>query len=530
MWMRPGGFPQLSKLSARQGRSIFSCTKGTPSLRTYSSQPAEPYNNNATEGETNWSLKSLTGGTVIRKVLAPDVRRPNVVFREPELPIKSSPLQSANLERLLTVQIDGVPTHFNCFRLRDACTCSQCVDPVTKQRNFETSDLYVGVRPGNIETKDDKVTITWLGDTLNTPNNREHVSTYTKEELKRLHRGPISRYKRAGPVRIPWNKETYEKNQHWISFDEYMNNDEKFRSFMRSLYRYGLVFVKDVPEDTESVSQIATRMGPLRNSFYGLTWDVRSVPDAKNVAYTNKSLGFHMDLLYMADPPGYQLLHCMNNSLPGGESMFSDTLRVAQHLFRIDRNAYHELWQTPVRFGYFNDGQCYEYTRPTIEGDSFGYSQYVNYSPPFQVSQPRVAQEGGGPDRSLASWAKAMHAFSNRLRRPDGVFELKLKPGECVIFANRRIAHARKAFDLTQSDGQEGSRWLRGAYVDEDALLSKFEILREQNPEEWDATTVDQWMKEELIPLGIRRTMTGLNVGGNAEQTPEDSTSAEMVK
>jgi hypothetical protein len=43
-----------------------------------------------------------------------------------------------------------------------------------------------------------------------------------------------------------------------------------------------------VPSGEESVINIGTRIGPLRDSFYGRTWDVKSVPNAKNVAYTHK--------------------------------------------------------------------------------------------------------------------------------------------------------------------------------------------------------------------------------------------------
>jgi gamma-butyrobetaine dioxygenase len=45
-----------------------------------------------------------------------------------------------------------------------------------------------------------------------------------------------------------------------------------------------------------------------------------------------------------------------------------------------------------------------------------------------------------------------------------------MEPGECVIFDNRRILHARTAF-------AGGERWLRGAYLDDDPYLSKMRVL-----------------------------------------------------
>ena len=47
----------------------------------------------------------------------------------------------------------------------------------------------------------------------------------------------------------------------------------------------------------KTVSNIGTRIGALRNTFYGLTWDVKSKSGANNIAYTEQMLGMHQDLL-----------------------------------------------------------------------------------------------------------------------------------------------------------------------------------------------------------------------------------------
>lgn len=55
------------------------------------------------------------------------------------------------------------------------------------------------------------------------------------------------------------------------------------------------------------------------------------------------------------------------------------------------------------------------------------------------------------------------------------VYERMMKPGECVLFDNRRVLHARKAFEVGDA-GKE--RWLRGAYLDKDPFLSKLQVLK----------------------------------------------------
>ncbi len=55
------------------------------------------------------------------------------------------------------------------------------------------------------------------------------------------------------------------------------------------------------------------------------------------------------------------------------------------------------------------------------------------------------------------------------------VFEKKLEPGTAVIFNNRRIVHARRAFE-----NKGGERWLRGAYLDTDVFQSRLRVLEEE--------------------------------------------------
>lgn len=80
-------------------------------------------------------------------------------------------------------------------------------------------------------------------------------------------------------------------------FDDYVHSQDAFRKILRSLNHYGLAFITDVPGDEKAVERIGEKIGPLRHTFYGRTFDVKDKPDAENVAYTATELGLHMDLL-----------------------------------------------------------------------------------------------------------------------------------------------------------------------------------------------------------------------------------------
>jgi len=370
------------------------------------------------------------------------------------------------------------------YYLRDLCKCPQCVDPHSKQRSFRTHDIKTHIHPRRV---------TWNGKFLEIQWNND-IEGYGPEHTSRwpyfyLRKPIINTHDTTHPYTKPflWDAATMEKYQHWISYDDYMYGDKQFTRAMQNLARMGLIFIKDIPPSREMVEKIATRMGPLRNSFYGPTWDVRTVPQAKNVAYTNQHLGFHMDLLYMNEPPGYQLLHCLENSCEGGESLFSDAFNVAENMRRTNHAHYRFLTTRQLGYEYVHEDSIYHNTWPVFELDPKTKALLnVNYSPPFQSAiptweTPDGKKQGLGQGLNLYKlFRRAMRNFTTQLESEDSVFQLKLNPGECVIFANRRVVHARNKFNTTN-----GSRWLAGAYVDQDALLSRFAVTRKNDLPAW---------------------------------------------
>lgn len=122
----------------------------------------------------------------------------------------------------------------------------------------------------------------------------------------------------------------------------------------------------------------------------------------------------------------------------------------------------------------------------------------INYGPPFQgpfsvnignaphppptdraASSPSDAPEfpaaQRSDDREFRKYLDAIRHLKQELEADGTIYEQKLDPGTAVIFDNRRVVHARKAF---KNEG--GERWLRGAYVDGDAWRSRWRVLRER--------------------------------------------------
>lgn len=368
---------------------------------------------------------------------------------------------------------------FPYYYLRDVCRCPRCVDPHSKQRSFRTSDITAKIYPREIKWDGTTLRIKWGNDIAGY--DETHESTF---DVPTLMAGPTNTHDNVSNKTKPfhWGNTMMTQLQHWVTFDDYMSDDAKFAESMRNLQRLGLIFIKDIPKSRELVKKISERMGPVRNSFYGETWDVRTVPQAKNVAYTNQHLGFHMDLLYMNEPPGYQLLHCLENSCEGGESLFADSFQAADFMRKRYPAEFKTLTKRLFGFEYMHNDHIYSNTRPLFELDKItGGIRNVNYSPPFQAPIPKVMDAAGTSNQThFRELKRALRTFTSLIENQAGIFQLKLNPGECVIFANRRIVHARNKFNTSS-----GSRWLAGAYVDEDALLSTFATNAKKFPEQW---------------------------------------------
>jgi alpha-ketoglutarate-dependent taurine dioxygenase len=305
------------------------------------------------------------------------------------------------------------------------------------------------------------------------PGEDAHRSTYQADFLlahKDRQALTAARFNNRKPVL--WNGEEMQAQMAnvSVSFSRFKKDEGSVAHVVQSLQQYGLAFVTGCPaghtqsqEAQHELAKLATRIGPIKNTFYGETWDVQSKADAKNVAYTSVNLDLHMDLLYYESPPGLQFLYCLENEVQGGNSVFVDSFRAAEEMRSSHPEQFKTLCTYMVDYEYRNDGQWYHYTRPTfVISKETGQVEFVNYSPPFQGTLNPQGFEAY--QRAISTFAKLLAKSENRLER-------LLEEGTCVIFNNRRTLHARRSFG-------PGRRWLKGTYVDIDALWSKDRLYK----------------------------------------------------
>ncbi|KAG2184561.1 hypothetical protein INT43_000470 [Umbelopsis isabellina] len=360
--------------------------------------------------------------------------------------------------------------------LRDNCPCPQCLHPSNRQKLHSSADIPLNISPENAILRDDGIEITWDKPLRHHHDSDKHRSFYPLSFLSK-YSSPTARqtFRYNNMKYITWDRDLMHAENKFIHYDEY-NTEEGLYKTLKQLFDYGIVFLDNVPTEDCKVTQVAERIGNIRESFYGRDFDVKSVAKSTNIAYTSLYLGFHMDLLYFEAPPGLQLLHSLQNTVTGGSSIFVDSFQAVEIMRKSHPEDYQALCEIPVTFHYVNDGHHMYYRRPTIvkdhnqEGGSWG--MHVNYAPPFQgpldIDDPKEAKR----------FYKAFQTFADIVEDEKLRFELTLKPGQLVIFANRRVLHGRTEFDPTSGD-----RHLKGTYLDMDVFKDKLRVLSEKHRE-----------------------------------------------
>lgn len=354
------------------------------------------------------------------------------------------------------------PSIFHFAWLRDHCPTT--IHHSTQQK-LHSSGSILSPEPAIITWSSEsppQLYIKWKPNSL-ISNSADHSSTFSIDWLKNNDYS-VPPKKLIDPVL--WKAKDYSAIYNPIDYNLFRTSDEHFRKIIADLRDFGLAYLKNVPtSNLIQVEEVAKRFGVIRETFYGVSWDVKNMRDAKNIAYTSLDLGLHMDLMYFESPPGLQMLHCIENTVKGGESTFLDVFNAVHQLKQESQEHYEILKKVPVTFHYKNDGHHLIRRRPTIIDDDQTEGLKVYYAPPFQG--PLHA-----PPDIIKDFYVAFNHFESIIQRPEFLFKRKLEKGQCVIFANQRVLHGRDAFDSASGD-----RHFRGTYVGVDEFMDKLRVL-----------------------------------------------------
>ena len=77
------------------------------------------------------------------------------------------------------------------------------------------------------------------------------------------------------------------------------------------------------------------------------------------------------------------------------------------------------------------------------------------------------------PYAEVTAFYAAYRRWAELLARPEWQLTVRLAPGDCLVFDNTRVLHARTAFSMSPRPG----RHLQGCYADLDGLPSTLAVL-----------------------------------------------------
>jgi gamma-butyrobetaine dioxygenase len=237
---------------------------------------------------------------------------------------------------------------------------------------------------------------------------------------------------------------------------------------LRSLRESGFFVLNDVPTQDGQVLKVISELGFTRETNYGALFEVRTEVNPTNLAFTNLGLGSHTDNPYRDPVPTVQLLHCLESSTEGGESILVDGFKAASILREESEESFLSLANTWINYR-FSDSKTELRSRvPMIELNDKKEVIKVRYN-------NRSIDTINVPQDKMRSFYKAYRHWSEVIERDELKIQFKLSEGDLMLFDNTRVMHARTEFS------KSGKRHLQGAYSDLDGLYSLLNRLEMKN-------------------------------------------------
>ena len=180
--------------------------------------------------------------------------------------------------------------------------------------------------------------------------------------------GDFSSGQSALPTERPamhlWDRTQIWKSLPEISYQEVMESREGLALWLEMFQRFGIAVMRAVPAAKGQILQVVRRFAYVKETSYGVTFDVIAEPDPEHLAFSAARLHHHTDMNYREKSPGMQLLHCLKSNDvgdaaaagAGGKSFFVDGFRAAKWLRENEAAAFHILTDTPVKFQIKSNG------------------------------------------------------------------------------------------------------------------------------------------------------------------------------
>ena len=188
--------------------------------------------------------------------------------------------------------------------LRDHATDAESYDPRSGQRELYTAGLDPGIRglAARLVSDGQSVEIDWPDGPLGV--------AYEAQFLWRF-RAPAPAAA-APDRRRPWDRATIAEAPVELPYAEAVADEAGLHRLLHSLEAWGLAVLTGTPTELDSVADLASKIGYVRETIFGGLWAFEANEARADSAYTPRNLRPHTDATYSHDAPGLQILLCLD--------------------------------------------------------------------------------------------------------------------------------------------------------------------------------------------------------------------------
>ena len=256
-----------------------------------------------------------------------------------------------------------------------------------------------------------------------------------------------------------------------------VRTDAGWHALLEAISVHGAAIVADVPPTNEGSSELASKLGHVRETDFGRFFDIISEPAVWTMSQSTAAMDPHTDDPYRYTPSGISILHCFESSpTGGGRSTLVDGFAVGEEIRLEAPDAFDLLTSVAV-----------PWVRHRTESVDQGEAVHlVAHAPVISLDRDGAIAGVRFHERSMGTldiapdlmdgYYRALIEFTKRIRNTDFQWEHGLRPGEAIVFDNQRVLHGRTAFD-----GDPGRRHLQLCTVDREQVHSTLRLLREQH-------------------------------------------------
>lgn len=347
---------------------------------------------------------------------------------------------------------DGRTSTFHHFWLRD--NCPQLRHKSTNHRVVESSSIAWDIAPSQVDlTAEGSLHIVWQQD--------GHESTFDPGWLRNYDYS-------NGVTRSRWQPKLWDAsigdNLPRADYGELQQDNGVWRDYLAGFRDYGIGILSNVPTIPGTVLEVGKLLGEVRSTSWGTVFDVKTMPNANSVAYTNLPLVTHTDEAYRDPTPTIQLQHFLIADPQGGASTLVDGFKIAADIRSTAPEKFKLLSTIPLHFHFRDKDTEMENEGPVIQLNVLGEVSGIRYS--NHSVQPFLL-----PAEQMEAYYDAYLTFAEMRESDRYQLRIKMQSGEMYMVDNTRVLHGRTGFS------SNGARHLQSCYIERDELISRMKVL-----------------------------------------------------